>query len=340
MERKGSANETKRNCSELDESSTLITIESLNEQKFIEKLVQKYNTLSDRVWIGLEWNDNTFKWMDGSDVSYENWDENAVKNGINKCVQMSISNSDLGNWTDDVCTRKYLMACQKKQASKNNMQKDLSNLTRIIGSHQSRLESLEAGKLKLDQDIISENNIIESHGSRLDSLDSDRNSMKADRSSLKDSSMPSQNNFQIDLNNHQSRLRSIEKAIIPIGFLYTQLPNQSSPQQLWPSLQWTEVTQQYAGLFFRAEGSGSLPFGQTQPSNQSWISNIWTWSNNADNENGGYPLDIGLKEGEWTKLYPGSKFQYRPMFYYLKFYTTSAEVRPKNTAIKIWKRVK
>ena len=76
--------------------------------------------------------------------------------------------------------------------------------------------------------------------------------------------------------------------VIPIGFLYTQFPEQSSPQQLWPSLQWTEVTQQYAGLFFRAEGSGSLPFGQTQPSNQSWISDIWTYSQNADNEYGHY----------------------------------------------------
>ena len=40
------------------------------------------------------------------------------------------------------------------------------------------------------------------------------------------------------------------------------------------SLQWTEVTKQYAGLFFRAEGSGSLPFGQTQPAKQSWITEI------------------------------------------------------------------
>ena len=250
----------------MDESSTLITIGSLNEQKFIEKLVQKYNTLSDRVWIGLEWNDNTFKWMDGSNGSYENWDENADKNGNNKCVQMAINGVSFGKLSDDDCNRKYLTVCQKKQSSKTVFQYQLNNLTKIVE------------KLSLE--------------------------------------------------------------VIPIGFLYTQLPDQSSPQQLWPSLQWTEVTQQYAGLFFRAEGSGSLPFGQTQPSNQSWISDIWSWSQNAYKENGNYELDIGLKEGEWTRFYPGSKFPNWPMFYSLRFYTTSAEVRPKNTAIKIWKRVK
>ena len=157
--------------------------------------------------------------------------------------------------------------------------------------------------------------IIESQQSRLQYLETDKKAMQQD-------------------------ILTLKKSTIPIGFLYTQLPDQSSPQQLWPSLQWTEVTQQYAGLFFRAEGSGSLPFGQTQPSNQSWISDIWTWSLTADNENGPYPLDIGLKEGEWTRLKPADKFQGLPMFYYLSFYTTSAEVRPKNTAIKIWKRVK
>ena len=40
--------------------------------------------------------------------------------------------------------------------------------------------------------------------------------------------------------------------IIPLGFLYTQLPNQSSPQQLWPNMEWSEITQQYARLFLRA----------------------------------------------------------------------------------------
>ena len=68
------------------------------------------------------------------------------------------------------------------------------------------------------------------------------------------------------------------QSIVPIGFLYTQFPNQSSPQKLWPNTKWTEITSEYSGLFFRAEGSGSEPFGQIQHANQSWVSNIDTVS--------------------------------------------------------------
>ena len=299
---KGSESEAKAKCSQLDKTSTLITIGSLNEQKFIEKLVQKHNTLSDRVWIGLEWNDNTFKWMDGSDVSYENWDENAVKNGNNKCVQMSISNSNLGKWTDDECTRKYLIACQKKQVNNNDLEKDLNNHTKIIESQQSRLNSLE---VKFEQHKIEENRIIE---------------------------------------NQQSQLTRIDQTSqIPIGFLYTQLPEQSSPQQLWPSLQWTEVTQQYAGLFFRAKGGESLPFGQTQTSNQSWISdinfyNVHFYSFDTKPHYEGWTYNR-IKQGDWTNL-QHIQGPLTAAFNEFNIYTTDGEVRPKNTAIKIWKRIK
>ena len=116
LERKGSVDEAKGNCSELDERSTLITIGSLNEQKFIEKLVQKYNTLSDRVWIGFEWNDNTFKWMDGSQINYNNKGEYSnyfINQGqrVNRCFQMSTIGTNLGKWNDDFCDENYLMAC-------------------------------------------------------------------------------------------------------------------------------------------------------------------------------------------------------------------------------------
>ena len=63
-------------------------------------------------------------------------------------------------------------------------------------------------------------------------------------------------------------------SLIPMGFLYTQLPEQSTPQELWPDMVWAEVTQKYAGLFFRAEGKNSEPFGKIQQANQSLISHF------------------------------------------------------------------
>ena len=257
---KGSETEGKAKCSKLDMSSTLITIGSLNEQKFIEKLVQKYNTLSDRVWIGLEWNDNSFKWMDGSDVSYEDWDENAVKNGNNKCVQMSLSNSELGKWIDDDCTRKYLIACQKKQSSKTVMTQQINNLTKVV--------------------------------------------------------------------------ENLSLEVIPIGFLYTRFPYQSSPDVLWPNMKWTEVTQSYAGLFFRAEGNGSLNFGHTQQDNAPHLTGVGTLKNNGANPI--IPIDtkIGGTSG-WIYTGDGNVNDKR---IFLNFKMSGGEVRPKNMAVKIWKR--
>ena len=125
------------------------------------------------------------------------------------------------------------------------------------------------------------------------------------------------------------------KSLIPIGFLYTQLPEQSPPQELWPHMKWTEVTQKYSGLFFRAEGSGSDPFGQIQQANQSWISDVYAKSYKPEFfANSGFPIDqIQLKQDQWNNLSQNCAI------YQLKFFLTQGENRPKNTAIKIWKRI-
>ena len=67
---------------------------------------------------------------------------------------------------------------------------------------------------------------------------------------------------------HDKKLNSIMSANIPLGFLYTQFPNQSKPEDLWPNTKWSEMTSQYSGLFFRAEGVDSEPFGRIQLSNR------------------------------------------------------------------------
>jgi hypothetical protein len=69
-------------------------------------------------------------------------------------------------------------------------------------------------------------------------------------------------NVRKDVSKQQDEINNLKKNLsspgdIPIGFLYTQLPNQTSPVELWPNMKWTEVTQQYFGLFFRAEGGHS-----------------------------------------------------------------------------------
>ena len=42
--------------------------------------------------------------------------------------------------------------------------------------------------------------------------------------------------------------------------------------ELWSNTKWSEITSNYSGLFFRAEGGGSESFGKIQQANQTWIS--------------------------------------------------------------------
>ena len=215
--------------------------------------------------------------MDGRDKKFENWDENAVKDGINKCVQMSLETPDLGKWTDDNCNKKYLIACQKNQLSKAVLQQQINNLTETMVN------------------------------------------MKKDGNDMKD------------------QIVSMKNELVPLNFIYTQLPDQLSPEQLWPKLQWKDVTQQYAGLFFRAEGGGSERFGTTQASNQSHIFGMSVVT--AEGGTGGRSIwgdIVKLNQSAWTfqELYVP-----HTLIYAIRVYTTGGELRPKNTAIKMWKRV-
>lgn len=45
---------------------------------------------------------------------------------------------------------------------------------------------------------------------------------------------------------------------LPIGFVYTQYPNQASPATLFPDFTWTEIN--YGGAFFRASGGDAASF--------------------------------------------------------------------------------
>ena len=119
--------EAKTKCSELDSSSTLITITSEEEQNYLVAMLNKHHGIGRNVWLGLEYVNNSFKWLDGNELKYENWSENAVKDGNSKCVQISLSDNEHGKWTDDLCERKYLIACQKPTHN-DKLNQDIQNL--------------------------------------------------------------------------------------------------------------------------------------------------------------------------------------------------------------------
>ena len=100
---------------------------------------------------------------------------------------------------------------------------------------------------------------------------------------------------------------------------------------------WTDITVQYAGLFFRAEGGGADPFGTIQEENAPRVTEA------IISHHDGHRLDewnrVTLGVGAWSSgigLYAGRWDE--PIGNTHRFYTSGGEVRPKNMAIRVWKR--
>ena len=129
----------------------------------------------------------------------------------------------------------------------------------------------------------------------------------------------------------------------PVGEIYIQFPGKEDPQTLYGRGSWSNISNEFAGLFFRAEGGNANVFGGG--SQEDKIRNI----------TGGiiYCLDNGTPSGAF---YDVSASDYgtgagrggRPLrFDANKGATTNnpmaghadgPEIRPVNTTIRIWQR--
>ena len=133
------------------------------------------------------------------------------------------------------------------------------------------------------------------------------------------------------LSHLQKLLLNTIKNPLPIGFIYVQLPNEKSPTEIWPWMIWKDVTSEYAGLFFRAEGREAASFGQVQEDNAPRLSRIQFTSNRKD-----YDADVILPKGGSRKICTGMSGGTNDWFF--NYYISDGEVRPRNMAIRIWKR--
>lgn len=100
-------------------------------------------------------------------------------------------------------------------------------------------------------------------------------------------------------------------------------------------MEWTEITAQYAGLFFRAAGEGSAEFGSVQEENIPKLTNV----------NGRLVLTsptssvaIPVNGGTTPALSVGATGA--QTHWGLSFTVSSGEVRPRNTAVRVWMRTK
>ena len=128
---------------------------------------------------------------------------------------------------------------------------------------------------------------------------------------------------------------------MPIGFIYTQFPNRPEPSLIWPQVTWTNRTTDYSGLFFRADGGDSEKFGVIQDDNSPKINRVeWVQAQDANP----YPTFTELPKQGWSSWVQSAyneilSGQWLTSWRYkLRFHTTGGEVRPKNTAVRLWKR--
>lgn len=153
-------------------------------------------------------------------------------------------------------------------------------------------------------------------------------------------------------------MSAIIDAVWPIGVIYTQFPQQKSPQELFPNTTWEELN--YDGAFFRASGGNAAAFNggkqgqsiQSHKHSASFSGNTQTGEVKlTNNVNGGSPIGecsgvfsgvgnsrIGLDSGDWNNRWAGFKLTITPSGSVTVNYTGDTETRPANYTIRIWKR--
>jgi len=99
-------------------------------------------------------------------------------------------------------------------------------------------------------------------------------------------------------------------------------------------MQWADVSATYAGVFFRVEGGGAAAFGQTQQENAPHLISV------EYNYGGDHPRRIETITGqtsEWIEsgVFISTTYDSESL---LRFTLSGGEVRPRNMAVKVWKR--
>ena len=146
----------------------------------------------------------------------------------------------------------------------------------------------------------------------------------------------------------QGEIENLNKNPVPIGFIYVQLPKEQSPQEIWASagLTWTDISDSFNSTFFRVVGSQAEEFGEVQEEFLPYIDQVSHFcqggNNRANNSpNCSYVTQAKLpRGGGWSEdLYTAKKFKgLGEENGSISFHFSGGEVRPKNMAVRVWKR--
>lgn len=347
----------------------LVTVNSAEEQAFLQDFLFEKNDLSDSVWLGAMWNPNVtgnatdqFEWHRAGGQTdqwgpYTNWRKGYPRglpkknvtfqaevvtgvlgnaNDNNKtCVEMSAGVDEAtGQWINEPCSKSNRVVCERRQKWKDTKIQEL--LEKVTRQQNVLLQQNAELKKRVDEYIEQKN----------------KSDAAGDEVQLKAS-----------------------KIAVPVGFVYVQLPGELAPEVVFPSSEnilqgspvWKDISPNFEGVFFRVAGSRSAPFGAVQEQSAPAIDAIkrnWCFvgADGACNHHDAYngqsadakdqitlssSRGTGTGNGTWSEpiwtvnKYVANGTGEEGPFYgeYLHFHTTNVEVRPRNMAVKVWKRV-
>lgn len=128
----------------------------------------------------------------------------------------------------------------------------------------------------------------------------------------------------------------------PLDFIYIQFRNQKDPNALYPGTTWENVSNTYAGRFFRAEGGDSAKFGQVQGGGLPNIEGIFSIGDGAsfiNSPSGAFYKFTGSVAYMGNSSQRGLNTAHFSAKYSNPLYGAASEVRPINETVRIWKRI-
>lgn len=115
-----------------------------------------------------------------------------------------------------------------------------------------------------------------------------------------------------------------------------QLSRQELPSTIWPTFTWLDVTHDYAGVFFRALGGGSENFGVTQAEDSPRLTEVRFDVVNLPELSS---LISIFPNNQWSAGVSSGGPRPTNTHWRMSFKQSAGEVRPRNQAVRIWKRV-
>ncbi|XP_029951534.1 lactose-binding lectin l-2-like [Salarias fasciatus] len=96
--------------------ANLVSIHSQEEQNFVKSLIQNFDPVQGRTWIGLTDLHKNFRWMwsDGSRVDFVFWNTGEPSNyeGAESCVETNYSANK--KWNDAKCHETFPFVCASR----------------------------------------------------------------------------------------------------------------------------------------------------------------------------------------------------------------------------------